>query len=139
MNESIPIHKWGKDHWSTLAYLEVRCVDHKGIPNRGHMRCNPEIHPGLCNTANSQEFGGDTKERYPTRLAGGVEQPNHDDWSCVDDMEAAGLLKNEGSGTNPIISLTDYGMIVCNALRNHKASGGSFGNFTFKPLVLQSG
>lgn len=32
--------------------------------------------------------------------------------------------------------LTDYGMIFCNALRNHKASGGSFGNFTFKPLAL---
>lgn len=39
---------WGRDHWSTLAFIETLCVDHHGglsDKHRRNMRCNPERHP----------------------------------------------------------------------------------------------
>jgi len=130
----VPIERFGKDHWSTLAYIETRIVDHGGEPGKEHMRCDPDLHPGQTNSAN--RLGGKTK--YATRLAGGEVLGNHDDWSCIEDMEAHGILENIGTGAQPIYRLTDYGMIVANALRNHKAAGGNWGDFAFKPLALEN-
>lgn len=127
----VPMKDWGRDHWSTLAYLETRAVDHNGSIERMHMRCDPHPHPGLAHIGWRTGHGS----KYPTRLREG-ELQDHDDWSCMEDVEHAGLLENIGTGINPVVKLTDYGMIVCNALRNHKASGGSFGNFIFDPLEI---
>ncbi len=121
----IPMSEWGKDHYSTLGYIECRVVDHNGYPDKRHMRCDPSAH--LLLTHEGSSHGSPS----PTRLAGGKTVAGHDDWSCVDDMEAAGLLENIGTGANPRFKLTDAGMMVCNALRNHKASGGSHGDFAY--------
>ena len=123
----IPVEMWGKDHWSTFAYIEVRCVDHKGQPDRQHMRCDVDLHPGLA--PHRRGFSDHTPKKYPTRLKGGVEVQDHDDWSCIDDMEEAGLLKWEGSGIYPIFVLTDKGKVVAGRLRAHKANGGNFAGF----------
>lgn len=56
---------WGRDHWSTLAYIETRIVDHSGVPSREHMRCDPKRHPLL---AHDGSRGGSPS---PTRLTGG--------------------------------------------------------------------
>lgn len=123
---SIPTEKWGKDHWSCFAYIEHRVVDHLGIPDLRHMRSNPDIHPGLANplpTSNGK--------KYPTRLNDGTKVEEHDDWSCVEDMEAAGLLTWEGTGINPMFVLTDEGHRVAAALRKHKADGGQFNAFRY--------
>jgi hypothetical protein len=134
--DAVPMALWGKDHWSTFAYIETRCVDHEGVPNREHMRCTPKIHPGLTNSAN-QSFSTD----YPTRLKGGihegkplsVEKKDHDDWSCLEDAESAGLLINIGTGINPVFRLTDLGRKVADQLRLHKSNGGRFA--TFEPQL----
>jgi hypothetical protein len=34
--DPVPIELWGKDHWTTLAYIETRCVDYDGVPNHDH-------------------------------------------------------------------------------------------------------
>ena len=111
----VPMHLFGKDHWSTLGYLECHAIDNKGVIDHNHMR-------GM--------YGNDVG--YPTRLASGVTLPNHSDFDCMEDLESAGLLQNKGSGINPLIKMTAKGSLVCAAIRAHKADGGSFGNFTFK-------
>lgn len=120
----IPIADWGRDHWSTFAYIETRIVDHKGVPQREHMRCNNKIHG---------QFGhrGGCSSLYPTKLREG-EATDHDDWSCLDDAEAAGLLENISTGLHPVYKLTERGFAVAGQLRRHKAGDGNFSTFVPK-------
>ena len=113
-----PMHLWGKDHWSTLAYIETRIVD------REHMRANPDLHPFFVNRA-----ARSTDRKYPTRLNDGSELHPHDDWSCLDDCEAVGLVENIGTGVNRAYRLTEEGERCTAALRKHKADGKRFHDF----------
>ena len=117
---------FGKDHWSTFGYIETRIVDYKGQPAREHLRCIHGRHPMQAHQ------GGDASQ-CPTRLKGGVELHNHDDWDCLDDCEREGLLVNVGSGVNPCFQLTDLGRKIAAQLRAHKASGGSCSTFEVSP------
>jgi len=130
----VPTEKFGKDHWSTLAYVGCRVVDNNGTLDREHMRCNADRHPGLANSANrictwdpehGTRLGGyfDAKDKTKLLLS------DHDDWDCLDDLEAAGLIRIGGSGINPLVSLTDAGRNVEAQLRKHKSNGGMFANF----------
>src|SRR5688572_27197569 len=83
----VPVDQWGKDHWSTLAHAESRAVNHGGVIHNPHMRCNPRLHRRF---AHHSWDGRD----YPTNLREGQLTP-HDDWSCIEDMVAAGLLTAE--------------------------------------------
>ena len=132
----IPMDKWGKDHWSTLAYVETRCVDHDGRLGIRQMRCHPRLHRRLAHEGSM--FGG---MPAPTRLREGTTVEPHDDWSCVEDMIAEGLLTTEDEdaalcGESPRFVLTRKGSEVAGALRSHKAGGGSFA--TFAPSVAHS-
>lgn len=134
-SDYISMLKWGVDHWSTLAYLETRAVDHKGIINNEHMRCDPRIHSPF---AHRGSFSGNGKE-CPTRLKGGEDMSNHDDWSCLEDMVAAGLIEAWFSESQAKIKLTDYGQSVANLLRVHKMNGGSFSSFVFEETAVSEG
>lgn len=123
--EPIPVELWGKDHWSTLAYVECRCVDHRGMLDRRNMRCDPELHPAHAHMPWSPE----QREAYGTRLVDGSSRTGHDDWSCVDDMEAAGHVVQEGTGLHPVLRLTSLGQAICAALRAHLAAGGTMTSF----------
>lgn len=126
--------RWGRDHWSTFAYVETRVVDHEGVLNLEHMRVDVYRHPLLANTASSSDFGGGSR-RYPTRLKGGELLDNHDDHDCAEDMtrdwpEMPALLANVGTEVHPRFALTDEGRRVAALLRAHKAAGGSFATFS---------
>jgi hypothetical protein len=121
----IPISEWGKDHWSTFAYIETRIVDHKGEPNKEQMRCDTDVHPQHMNSSNVHF----PESKYPTRTKVG-EVKGHDDWSCLEDAVKTGLLIEEGTGLTPVYQLTDYGRVVASKLREWKSKGGSFHNFT---------
>jgi hypothetical protein len=118
----IPMAKFGKDHWSTFGYIEVRIVDHGGVPENQHLRCIHKRHPFFAHE------GGDASS-YPTRLKGGQMQKNHDDWDCLEDLEAAGLINNIGTGVNQVYRMTDVGREVAGRLRGHKGTGGTWENF----------
>lgn len=139
----VPISNWGKDHWSTFLYLESRAVDHKGIVDNEKMRCNPRLHRpfahNLIGMSNMAGMGDGSK--YPTRLAKGTME-NHDDWSCAEDMVAAGLIKIWWTEPPPEqkesmfgfakakIELTDRGWTIAARLRRHLADGGhTYANF----------
>lgn len=105
---TIDVSKFGKDHWGLMMYVECRCVDHKGALDARNMRVGAE---------------------YPTRLNDGSAVGNHDDWDCLEDLEAAGFVENLGTGANPVCRLTDEGMRVAGALRAYRQRGGQCKDF----------
>lgn len=130
--ERVARERFGRDHWSVLAYIETRCVDYKGTIERSHMRCNVRTHPALATQFSDGEHGRyfrQDKYRYPTKLIDGTTVDGHDDYDCFYDLEAAGLLKDLGTGVNPLAELTSEGKVVVERIRSHKADGGSFATF----------
>jgi hypothetical protein len=80
----IPPEEWGIDHWSTLMYAETRVVNYGGTINYLHMRCDGSVHEGLEHAV----MAGCA----PTRRHDGSDVALHDDYSCLEDMHASGLL-----------------------------------------------
>lgn len=129
----IPMFEWGRDHWSMLAYVETRCVDGRGEIERERVRCNPTTHPGLVGgRVTPAACLVDGRYRYPTRLADGNVESEHDDHDCLRDLEAAGLLKEVGTGIATVARLTTSGKALAAKLRQHKADGKSFAEFDGK-------
>lgn len=127
-HEHVPMSKWGKDHWSVIAYIETRIVDYKGVPDADHMRTDHDIHPQHVGNRKSLSPISLTK-KYPTRLSDGSTVDDHDDWTCLEDAEREGLLESHGTGIHPWYKLTKMGHEVLAALRKHKAAGKNFVDF----------
>ena len=156
----VPIEYWGRDHWSTLAYVETVCVDNKGRISLARMRCSAKRHPALLSAV-----GDNTGREYPTFLKEG-ELTDHDDWDCLLDMESIGYVKIHGGSVGilvdvepgkrgplairaprkplnffnrseirypPKVRITDKGAEMCATLRRHKSQGGNFKDFTPTP------
>lgn len=62
--ENIPVTEWGRDHWSTLGYVEIRCVYYGGKLNNDRMRTYARRHRKLL---------GDTGLRLTKLRSGGVD------------------------------------------------------------------
>mgnify|MGYP006352423415 CR=1 FL=1 len=124
MAENIPMARWGRDHWSTFGRVVECILNADGSPQHQRMRCDPDVHPQFAHSV-----PGMPPRKYPARLAGGVSVEAHDDWSCLDDAETAGLLTNVGSGTLRRYEITEAGTLVAYALRSHKAAGGTYSSF----------
>lgn len=128
--QPIPVSEWGRDHWSTFAYIETRIESFGGAPDMNHLRTDPKRHPWLVGHL-VRRFEMPTEDvgaKYPTQLRDGVRE-HHDDWDCLDDAVSAGLLAHVGTGANPVYEMTDAGALAANALRAHKRGGGSFSTF----------
>ena len=44
-DDRVPVEQWGRDHYSTLLYVEACAVDAKGRLEHDRMRCNRSRHP----------------------------------------------------------------------------------------------
>lgn len=136
------LEEFGKDHWSTFAYIETVCVDQKGRPSLDRMRCNMNRHPGLVGATVNRFGTAKWKPEYSTRLKGHFQTPNqingHDDHDCADDLERAGLIKVKGSGIHPVYEMTKLGIQVASMLREHKAKGRNFADFDYKGEAVQA-
>lgn len=130
--EPVPREVWGKDHWSTLAYLETRCVDGGGLQivsdprmraRRRHFRLLQEFR------YSQQAMCMDTTNG--TRCCNGVVLSDHDDWDCVTDFSAEGLLQQpvEELEFGDNVRLNRRGLLLAGQLRTHKAVGGRFSTF----------
>ena len=107
--------RFGRDHKSLLLYIETRCVDNDGKLEKAHLRCNPDRHPAFAHS-------GGWDDKNSTRWDAKVERVvGHDDWDCIDDLVAAGLLEWLGTGTHPKFKLTETGWIVAHGLRRERA------------------
>jgi hypothetical protein len=101
----VPMSRWGKDHWTVLAFLETRAVDYRGMLDHDRMRCDRGRHPVFYLAKKRVIAMGTDADgaRYPTRLKtpcpredgawGTVELPGHDDYDCLADMIREGLLE----------------------------------------------
>lgn len=116
MSEIIELSLFGVDHWSTLLYVESRCVDHGGELQRTdpHMR---------------RKTRARASSKVPTRLNNKVVVENHDDYDCIDDLENAGLCVYQGDQ----IALTDLGWSVVGQLRRNRAEHKA--DRDFKPIL----
>jgi len=135
-NGYIPVEKWGKDHWSTFAYLETVTVDKGNIVGNRQMRTNPRLHRELVGI--SPASGLPIDGSYPTRLKGGEQAENHDDWSCIEDMVNAGIVVasfrvKDGrtliGNSECRVRLTSEGEVIAHQLRDFKRNGGNFADF----------
>ena len=137
--EYISIDRWGKDHWSTLAYLETCAVDNRGLIDNRRMRTHPRLHRELVGITFGEIQDG---SQYPTRLREG-ELEKHDDWSCLEDMVANKLCRaffrekydRPFGGNESRVEFTELGLKVAAELRAYKASGGKFSDFFYLPDV----
>lgn len=118
---SLDMSMFGRDHWSTFAYVETLCVDGDGTPEKERMRCLDARHPLHAHSDSSA---------YPTRLKDGTTISQHDDWDCVHDLIVAGLMEDVGSAVNPCFRLTPRGFAVAALLRRHKAEDGRYATFS---------
>jgi hypothetical protein len=120
--DPVPMEFWGRDHWSTFAFICTRIVGEDGKIDRRKMRCDNKRHPLHAHT--------DIGPGAPTMLRDNVALKDHDDWDCADDAEAANLLVNDkGTGLNRRYALTDAGWAMLRKITEHKAAGGTFSNF----------
>lgn len=116
------LRKWGRDHWSTYAYIETRIVNHGGRPDRDHMRCDLGLHYEQRPPRRREKV-----KVQPTRMADGSTIEDHDDWSCLEDAIRLGLLiEKEPSGMDCPASyaFTEAGIDVALTLRRHMIVGG---------------
>lgn len=137
----IPMSYWGKDHWSTLAYAEsvmVECggfqvgADARMKSNRRNFRvmaqeCARPKRPGKPTSSIAMVM----QPEHSTKLNDGQVVDNHDDWSCLQDMAAAGLFIQNATGVQPgvTLALSEKGNAVANALREFKRNKGQFAQF----------
>lgn len=149
-NEFVPEALFWHDHWSTLAYLETVLVDCGGFQvgldarmrqNRRNFRvmmkeCPRPKRTGLAGMSQSGAIPMDPE--HGTRLQDGTVLEWSDDWSCVQDMAAAGYFTCGPDAVEPkvILHLSEKGQAICARLRQHKANGGNWRNFQAPPTKV---
>lgn len=144
-NDLIPPEFWGKDHWTTLAYVESVMTDCGGFQlgadsrmrtNRRNFRVMSEF--PTPKRSGSETFGatGFYPSQSPTRLNNDTDVEGHDDWNCLEDMAAIGLFDVSGLHLEPkkVIHLSLTGQKVSAALRAHKQAGNSFSTFSLSAV-----
>ena len=145
--ERIPVARFGADHASTLAYIETVCTEQRefGIGHDPHMRVSRRHFRIFCEAFGEKaavhvhgraftEFGyrgHPITAENGTRLRDGSVVAGHDDWDCLEDLAAVGLLELGPNLRDRAITarLTPKGQKLAAALRAHKQSGGTFSSF----------
>lgn len=141
-DEYIPMAMWGKNHWSALAYIETVMVECGGFEvgfdarmtqNRRHFRVMAEQNPTPKRPGRSisMSFASPMAPEYSTTLNDGQRVDGHDDWCCVGDFAASGLLKAEHFEPKDVLHLSELGQKICAQLRAHKQGGGNFAEFRY--------
>jgi hypothetical protein len=69
---------------------------------------------------------------------------SHDDWSCLEDMVAAGLVEagfkgnpyTPFGGTVAAVQFTEAGWAIAGQLRKHRGVGGRYSEFSVAPCPV---
>lgn len=153
----VPEALFGRDHFSTLAYLETVMVDCGGFQigadarmrsGRANFRVLLEQCPRPIR-ANSAPQGVVMDRAGGSRLNDGTIVTQHDDWHCIQDMAEAGYFMT-GKRQKPgklvaaaadiqpkvWLHLSARGREVVNALRDFKASGRAYAEFAAPAAVV---
>ena len=127
----IPIEEFGRDHWSTLAYIASCFYGRSGEIAFEKMRTNPQLHPQFATRHHSS-----WNPEWSTRLKDNNIELDHDDWHCVDDLIEADLIKWKGTGLYPKLCLTEKGNKTAFNLVFHKFKQKPFSEFDFNKNEL---
>jgi hypothetical protein len=92
---------WGWDHVSTLLYAYARWIDHSGRINHDQMR--------------------KTSSDCPTRLAGDELLEGHDDYDCLLDLQAQGLIRAYVGSVSRRLVFTPRGQLVVAVIHQARA------------------
>ncbi|TAL41401.1 MAG: hypothetical protein EPN91_10830 [Salinibacterium sp.] len=120
--------RWGRDHYSTLAYLGHVYHRDAGQIERDKMRCKESRRHMKGELARMIPEDG---TRYPTRLQNGDELDDHDDYDCAYDLVAGGVLTDVGTGINPQFELTPKGLQVWSYLTRTRKTAGAMDTLTW--------
>lgn len=141
-NDSVPPELWGRDHWSTLGYIECKLVDDSDY----YVQFDPRMRQGRRHFRELSKYarpilvqtGMVMRPEHGSRLSDGTYLTWHDDWHCVQDMLDAGLFEGDpeewDSGFQ--LKLSERGHAAAAALRKFKIEGGSFSECG--PVVLEA-
>jgi hypothetical protein len=129
LTSPVPPEKWGRDHFQVLGYAGFVAHREECSPDREKMRAKP----GNPMSGSYARLFPD--KSYPTRLRGGEELHDHDDWDCFDDLVAAGLFEHHGTGANPVWRITDRGARLWSTLIRSKGDIGGWKAVTWEWLV----
>ncbi len=144
--DRISLAEFGRDHWSTLAYLENIMVEYgecqvdldpRMRTNRKHYRLLAERKHLARHVGTKWRLAQAMRPEHGSRISGGRVVTNHDDWDCVEDLIAAGLLMAKSPHNRPTLYLTPLGDRVAAALREHKRRGGTWSAFTCALPVME--
>lgn len=131
---------WGRDHWSTLAYLDTVMTDCAGFEmgSDPRMRANRRNTRVMAAVPRPKRVRNASAAMHPggpsiagTCLKDGQTVAGHDDWNCVEDMARVGLFNLGPLGLAPgkVLKLSRLGQAVVARLRAHKQGGGQFAQF----------
>lgn len=146
-DKMIPYQVWGKDHWSTLAYVEYVCVECGGFEVGADSRMRTNSHNFRVHAQQNPKpkrpggFAQGTvmKPEQGSRLNNGQVVVDHDDWGCVQDFVPYGLFtvaRTHAMNHNQVLQLSEKGRAVAADLRRHKAAGGTFADYVPEPAIM---
>jgi hypothetical protein len=146
-DDYIPGSYWGRDHWTTLAYIETVMTDLAGFqvgadPRMKSNRRNFRVMSQQCAKPKRASNQGCAmalvmEPQHATKLNDGQQIPNHDDWACVQDMAAEGLFVQAPHEVEPrvILQFSEKGNKIANALREFRRGGGKMADFRWPDLT----
>lgn len=139
-DDHVSVEHFGRDHWSTLLYVECVATDCQGfqVGLDPRMRSNRRTFRMLQSFRKPKRAGLSHPDHaiamspeHGSRLCDGSVLARHDDWCCIQDLAHAGMLSPPPGEIElrVVIHLTDLGREVCSAIRKHKEEGGGFATF----------
>lgn len=131
-----PIH-WMQAHWTAFYYVaEIAAQDGSCKPDPKRLRCNELEHPEIAKRLREQADGEvPVLEGHDTETTVGTLY-EHDDWSCLEDAEDAGLLSCDYRGSQKKYKLTPMGYRALKLIEEHLAEGLEVKDFRLKKLPL---
>lgn len=146
-DDVIPSTHWGKDHWTTLAYVDAVMTDMAGFQvgfdprmrsNRRHYRVMKQECPRPKRAGGAGRECMTPSPDMGTRLRDGTTVRNHDDWCCIQDMADAGLFTVPSDDVQPGATLhfSPKGHEWAAALRRFKQGGGQCAEFNADNLPV---
>jgi hypothetical protein len=130
---------FGRDHWTTLAYIESVMADCGGFqlgldPRMRSNRRNFRVMSEVSRPKRAKNTSVAARPMSPddgSRLKDGQLVRGHDDWNCVDDFAAVGFFDcgPVALGAGKTLRFSALGKAVAARLRQHKQEGGQFEHF----------
>lgn len=148
MDAYIPVNAWGKDHWSTLAYVDHIMTECAGfqVGQDGRMRSNRRHYRVMAEAPRPRRpshphVGVVMAPEHGSRLKDGTVVANHDDWCCLQDMAQEGVFTDGPDAVQPGATLhfSAKGKALADGLREHKQQGGKFATYEPSKDVLAMG